>query len=162
MPQKKNPDIAELIRGKTGKIYGELFSVLTIMKGLPLAYNRDMQENKSGLFNTAEIIISCIKQLIIMVPSIKLNKKTTLTAAKSNFSNATDMADYLVLKNIPFRKAHEITGKIINYADKKELRLNEIDIEKLKEFSPCFEKDIFDWINVLNSTKRRKQFYDSN
>ena len=119
MPQKKNPDICELIRGKTGRVYGNLMNLLTVMKGLPLAYNKDMQEDKECLFDSIDTVKLCLKVIVPMLDSIKFNKDNMLNAAKKGFINATDLADYLAKKGIPFRDAYKLVGKIVSYSLKK-------------------------------------------
>jgi argininosuccinate lyase len=142
MPQKKNPDMAELIRGKSGRVFGNLFALLTVLKGLPLAYNKDMQEDKEPVFDSAETVKSSLSILIKMLPEIRFCTDNMKKAALSGCLNATDMADYLVKKGLPFRSAHEVTGKIVLYAVKNKARLEELPLEKLREFSPLFEKDV--------------------
>jgi len=143
MPQKKNPDVAELIRGKTGRIYGGLISVLTLMKGLPLTYNRDMQEDKPPLFDSVDTLKASLGVLIEMMPKIKFNKKRLRDSSLGSYTTATDMAEYLVKRGLPFRDAHEVVGRIVLYAIKNQKRLDEISTEELKEFSSLFEKDIY-------------------
>ncbi len=158
MPQKKNPDAAELIRGKTGRIYGNLLSLLTIMKGLPLSYNRDMQEDKLPVFDTSDTLKSCLRILIEMLPKIKFHAKRMLAAAGESFSVATDITEYLVKKGIPFRKAHEITGKIVLYCIDKNLNLQSLTLRKLKTFSPYILEDIFSILDPAKSVKARTSY----
>lgn len=155
MPQKKNPDVAELIRGKTGRVYGNLMGILTVMKGLPLAYNKDMQEDKEGLFDTVETWKKCLIVLAPMLSTMKINKVSMLSASKGGFTNATDLADYLVRKNIPFRDAHEIVGKLVAHCLTEQLSLDELAIDEFKEFSDKIEDDIYDAISVYNCMARR-------
>jgi argininosuccinate lyase len=148
MPQKKNPDMAELIRGKTGRVYGNLMNLLTIMKGLPLAYNKDMQEDKPPLFDTVDTLTSCLKVFREMIGTMTVNKDRTERAAKSGFMNATDAADYLVKKGVPFRDCHEIIGKLVLYCIENNMNLDDISLDEFKQFSDKFEKDIYDHIDI--------------
>jgi len=143
MPQKKNPDPAELIRGKTGRVYGNLLNMLTTMKGLPLTYNRDMQEDKEPVFDTIDTVIMSLRVITEMLPEIKFNKERMKEACGSGYITATDIAEYLVKKGVPFRNAHEITGKIVLYCNEKGKNLNELSIKELKKFSPKIEKDLY-------------------
>jgi argininosuccinate lyase len=142
MPQKKNPDVAELARGKTGRVYGNLMALLTTMKGLPLAYNRDMQEDKQGFFDTVDTLQSTLNVFAGMVKTIKVNEKNTRKALERGYILATDIADYLVKKGEAFRTAHEIVGKLVKYAVGTGKTLAELDIKEYKEFSPLFEADV--------------------
>jgi argininosuccinate lyase len=155
MPQKKNPDVAELIRGKTGRVYGNLLSLLTVMKGIPLSYNRDLQEDKLPVFDTVETVKSCLIVLNEMLPSIKVNTKRMHETAGDAYSTATDIAEYLVKKGVPFRKAHKITGKIVLYCIKEKKQLRELSINELKKFSPLIKKDIYSHIEAENSVKAK-------
>lgn len=150
MPQKKNPDVAELVRGKTGRVYGNLMGLLTVMKGLPMAYNKDMQEDKEGIFDTVDTIKKCLSIFIPMLSSMKINKDKMALAANKGYINATDVADYLVNKGIPFRTAHEITGKLVLYCIEKNLSLQDLSLEDYKEFSPVFDENILEEIDPLN------------
>ncbi|OPJ56394.1 argininosuccinate lyase [Alkalithermobacter paradoxus] len=150
MPQKKNPDGAELIRGKTGRVYGSLMSILTTMKALPLAYNKDMQEDKEQFFDSINTVISCLKIMTGMLGSMEIKKSNMIKAVKTGFLNATEVADYLVNKGIPFRKAHEIVGLIVLYCESNNLCIEELKIDKLKEFSNLFEEDIYQFIEYRN------------
>ncbi|ACI21748.1 MULTISPECIES: argininosuccinate lyase [Thermodesulfovibrio] len=143
MPQKKNPDPAELIRGKTGRVYGNLLSMLTTMKGLPLTYNRDMQEDKEPVFDTIDTVIMSLRVITEMLPEIKFNKERMKEACGSGYITATDIAEYLVKKGVPFRNAHEITGKIVLYCIEKGKNLNELSIKELRKFSSKIEKDLY-------------------
>ncbi|MDR0886528.1 MAG: argininosuccinate lyase [Clostridiales Family XIII bacterium] len=149
MPQKKNPDMAELIRGKTGRVYGDLVSLLTIMKSLPLAYNKDMQEDKIHLFDAVETLNTSLKVFTEMIDTMSINKDYMRSAAKKGFMNATDAADYLVKKGIPFRQCHEIIGKLVLYCIGEDLTLEEVALDKLKEFSDQFDEDIYEHIGLL-------------
>ncbi len=148
MPQKKNPDMAELIRGKTGRVYGNLITLLTIMKGLPLAYNKDMQEDKLPLFDTVDTLTSCLLVFKDMIATMSVNDKRTEQAAKSGFMNATDAADYLVKKGVPFRDSHEIIGKLVLYCIENNEAIDDLSIDELKGFSDKFEKDVYDHIDI--------------
>jgi len=156
MPQKKNPDLAELIRGKTGRVYGDLIALLTIMKSLPLAYNKDMQEDKEALFDAVDTVK---KSLMVMAPMLKtahFNVDNMAQATKSGFTNATDLADYLAAKGLPFRDAHEIVGRTVLHCSKEGKSLEEIPLVCYQEFSPLIEEDIYEFIAVKNCAARRK------
>lgn len=156
MPQKKNPDMAELIRGKTGRVYGNLVTLLTVMKGLPLAYNKDMQEDKEFFFDSAETVIDCLEIFTGMLSTAKVNSKNMEKAAKFGYINATDCADYLAKKGIPFRTAYNITGKIVAYCIEKGKSLDELDLKEYKTFSDIFENDIYSAIELKNCLSGRK------
>ncbi|UCD89831.1 MAG: argininosuccinate lyase [Desulfobacterales bacterium] len=156
MPQKKNPDVPELVRGKTGRVFGDLVSILTMMKSLPLSYNRDMQEDKAALFNTVDVLTECIGIYIAMLPKVKIHKEAMLQATSKGFLNATDMADYLVIKGMPFRKAHDCVGNAVLYALSKNKELHELNLEELKSFSAIIEADIFDILSTDQMIARRK------
>lgn len=158
MPQKKNPDVAELMRGKTGRVYGALISLLTLMKGLPLSYNRDMQEDKVPVFDTTDTIKSCLTVLTEMLPEIRFNTSVMQATAGEGFSTATDIAEYLVRKKLPFRHAHEITGKIVRYCLQKKKKLHELSIDEFREFSGYFNKDIMGLLSPSESVRTRKSF----
>jgi argininosuccinate lyase len=158
MPQKKNPDVAELVRGKTGRIYGNMMSLLTLMKGLPLSYNRDMQEDKIPLFDTVDTLKICLDIMSAMLPGITFNKKRMAATAGEGYSTATDIAEYLVKKNVPFREAHEITGKIVLHCIKKNIDLHELELKELKSFSPAISKDIFPALAPAASVKARVSY----
>ncbi|MDR1815620.1 MAG: argininosuccinate lyase [Clostridiales Family XIII bacterium] len=149
MPQKKNPDMAELIRGKTGRVYGDLMAILTVMKGLPLAYNKDMQEDKEPLFDAAATLSGCLTAFKGMVASMTVHKDAMAEAAKRGFMNATDAADYLAGKGVPFREAHEIIGKLVAYCVEKGLALEDVDLELLRQISPAFDEDFFARIDLF-------------
>lgn len=155
MPQKKNPDIAELIRGKTGRVYGSLVSLLTTMKGLPLAYNKDMQEDKELTFDSIDTVKGCIALFTGMLSTIKFNKLTMESSAKNGFTNATDAADYLVNKGIPFRDAHGIVGQLVLYCINKKISLDQLTIAEYKEICPVFENDIYDAISLQTCVGKR-------
>jgi len=158
MPQKKNPDVCELVRGKTGGVIGNLISLLILMKSLPLAYNRDMQEDKKPLFEVADTLKACLEVYIQMLPAIKINKEKMRQATEKGFLNATDMADYLVTKGMPFREAHNCVGKAVSYALGKNKELHELSLDELKDFSSLIEHDISDFITVEQMINRRKSF----
>lgn len=155
MPQKKNPDMCELIRGKTGRIYGNLIAILTIMKGLPLAYNKDMQEDKEPIFDSIENIIPCIDILDKMLETLTVNKEIMAKKAEEGYINATDVADYLTKKGLPFREAYKITGSIVKYAIDKKKTLNELTLDEYNTFSDIFTNDIYDAINIHNCVESR-------
>lgn len=155
MPQKKNSDMAELTRGKTGRVYGDLIALLTVLKGLPLAYNKDMQEDKESTFDAFENVKACLTVFDGMVGSIKANRENMLTAAKKGFINATDLADYLTKKGKPFREAYKLCGQIVSYCTKEDKTLEELTLSEYKSFDTMFENDLFDAINLLNCVKRR-------
>ena len=148
MPQKKNPDMAELIRGKTGRVYGDLMALLTVMKGLPLAYNKDMQEDKEPVFDAHDTLLHCLKMMEGMLSTITVNVDRMAQSAKSGFMNATDAADYLVSKGIPFRDCHEIIGKMVLYCIENNKSLEDLSMPELKSFSPAFDDDIYDHIDI--------------
>jgi argininosuccinate lyase len=142
MPQKKNPDVAELARGKAGRVYGHLIAMLTTMKGLPLSYNRDMQEDKEGLFDTVDTLNSTLEVFAAMIGSLRVKGERTHQAAGESYSLATDLADYLVKKGIPFRQAHAIVGRLVRHAIENKKTLSELDITEFKKFSPKFDEDV--------------------
>lgn len=154
MPQKKNPDAAELIRGKTGRVYGDLMSLLTTMKGIPLAYNKDMQEDKEQFFDSVKTVLSCTKIMNGMLSTLKVNQDKTLKAVKTGFLNATEAADYLVNKGMAFRDAHKVIGEIVLYCEEKEKSIEELSISELQKFSNLFEEDVYDFIDYNNSINR--------
>jgi argininosuccinate lyase len=156
MPQKKNPDVPELVRGKTGRVFGDLFSLLTMMKALPLSYNRDMQEDKTALFQTVDILNNCIEIYVKMLPKLKINQETMERATSKGFLNATDMADYLVAKGMPFRQAHGCVGGAVAYASSKKKELHELTLKELKSFSSHIRKDIFKILTTDQMINRRK------
>ncbi|MBW2239743.1 MAG: argininosuccinate lyase, partial [Deltaproteobacteria bacterium] len=156
MPQKKNPDVPELVRGKTGRVFGDLVSMLTIMKSLPLSYNRDMQEDKPVLFGTVDILKQCIEIYIKMLPKLKINTEAMNTAATRGFLNATDMADYLVSTGMPFRQAHGCVGEAVAYALNKKKELHELTLEELQSFSSRIKKDVFKILTTDQMINRRK------
>lgn len=155
MPQKKNPDIAELVRGKTGRVYGALVSILTTMKGIPLAYNKDMQEDKELTFDAIDTVKGCVALFTGMLKTLKFNKDTMKMSAMKGFTNATDAADYLVNHGVPFRDAHSIIGKLVLYCIEKDKAIDELSIEELKAISPVFEQDIFEAISLETCVNKR-------
>lgn len=158
MPQKRNPDMAELIRGKTGRVYGGLVTILTVMKGLPFSYNRDMQEDKEPMFDTADTVKSSLEVLRAMLGGITFKNENMKKALAAGFITATDIADYLTRKGMPFRKSHEVTGKIVGYAEEKGRELMNLHITEYKMFSRLFEDDLFDHITLEGSVSGRKSF----
>ena len=155
MPQKKNPDIAELVRGKTGRVYGALISLLTTMKGLPLAYNTDMQEDKELTFDAMDTVKGCIALFNGMVSTMRFNKEIMEASAKNGFTNATDAADYLVNHGVPFRDAHGIIGRLVLYCIDKKCAIDDLSLEELKEISPVFEEDIYEAISLKTCVEKR-------
>ena len=155
MPQKKNPDIAELIRGKSGRVYGSLISLLTTMKGLPLAYNKDMQEDKEMSFDAIDTVKSLIKLMSGMLSSMKFNHEKMVKSARGGFTNATDAADYLVKKNVPFRDAHEIVGRLVLYGIENNKALDDFTLEEFKNISEVFDNDIYDAISLKTCVEKR-------
>ena len=155
MPQKKNPDIAELVRGKTGRVYGALISLLTTMKGLPLAYNKDMQEDKEFTFDAIDTTKGCIKLFTGMIDTMTFNKDNMESSAKNGFTNATDAADYLVKKNVPFRDAHGIVGQLVLFCESKGIALDDMTLEEYKAISPVFEEDIYEAISLKTCVEKR-------
>ena len=156
MPQKKNPDVAELVRGKTGRVYGDLITLLTVMKGIPLAYNKDMQEDKEALFDALDTVTLSLKTFCGMIDTMKVNKDNMKKGASGGFTNATDVADYLAKHNVPFRTAHSIVGEIVLYCIKENKAIEELSLEEFKSFSPVFEEDIYNAINLLTCVEERK------
>ncbi len=148
MPQKKNPDVAELIRGKTGRVYGSLFTILTVMKSLPLAYNKDMQEDKEAVFDAIDTIKLCLPVFTNMIRTMTVHKDNMLSGAKGGFTNATDVADYLVKKGVPFRESHAVVGKMVAMAIEKGKALDEFTMDEFKSCSALIEEDIYDAISM--------------
>ncbi len=155
MPQKKNPDIAELVRGKTGRVYGALMSLLTTMKGLPLAYNKDMQEDKELTFDAIDTVKGCVSLFTGMIDTMTFNKPVMEESAKHGFTNATDAADYLVNHGVPFRDAHGIIGQLVLYCIDKNKALDDLSIDEFKAVSPVFEEDIYDAISLKTCVEKR-------
>lgn len=156
MPQKKNPDLAELVRGKTGRVYGDLMTLLTLMKSLPLAYNKDMQEDKEALFDALDTVKKCLVVFDSMLKTAKFRKEEMAAAARGGFTNATDLADYLVNKGLAFRDAHEVVGRAVLYCIENKKVLEELDLEKYQELSPLVEADVFAYLDIPGCVNRRK------
>ncbi len=155
MPQKKNPDMAELVRGKTGRVYGDLFSLFTTLKGLPLAYNKDMQEDKESVFDACDTVIMCIKVFTGMIETLRANTTNMKRAAQKGFINATDLADYLVKKGLPFRSAYKISGMLVALCIEKNTVLEELPIETYKEYCELFETDVYTEIDLMTCLEKR-------
>ena len=158
MPQKKNPDITELIRGKTGRTYGNLIALLTMLKGLPLAYNKDMQEDKELLFDSIDTVKQCLSIFTPMLKTSTFLKDNMYNAAKKGFINATDLADYLAKKGMPFRDAYKLTGSIVLDSIKNNTTLDEIKIDKYKEYSSLIDSDVYEAIDLRNCANKRLSF----
>jgi argininosuccinate lyase len=155
MPQKKNPDIAELVRGKTGRVYGALMSLLTTMKGIPLAYNKDMQEDKEFVFDAIDTTKGCLALFTGMLRTMRFNKDVMENSAKNGFTNATDAADYLVNHGVAFRDAHGIVGQLVLYCIEKDIALDDMTLEEFKAISPVFEEDIYEAISMKTCVDKR-------
>ncbi|TVP84351.1 MAG: argininosuccinate lyase [Alkalicoccus sp.] len=158
MPQKKNPDVPELLRAKTGRVYGNLFGLLTVLKGLPLAYNKDMQEDKEGMFDTVETLEAGLAMLAPMIETMEVKTENMKQAVSEDFSNATDIADYLVNKDVPFREAHEVIGKIVLYSINKKKFLLDLTIEEYKQFHSLFEEDIYHVLEPSQVVRNRNSY----
>lgn len=158
MPQKKNPDVSELIRGKTGRVYGNLMALLTVMKGLPLTYNKDMQEDKEGLMDSADTIETCLKLTMSMLPKMKLNKERMYYAAGRAYSNATDLADYLAKKGLPFREAHEVAGKLVALGIKQGKDLQQLELSEMQQVSLLIDKDVFETLRLESVVSVRNSY----
>ncbi|MDO8786440.1 MAG: argininosuccinate lyase [Syntrophales bacterium] len=156
MPQKKNPDVAELIRGKTGRIYGNLIALLTILKGLPMTYNRDLQEDKEPIFDTADTVLGCLQILTGMIRHLKFNREKMQKGAAGGFSTATDVADYLAIRGVPFRESHGIVGNIVAYCMEKKKELSDLTIKEFQGFYQGFEEDVYQCLQVENSVNARR------
>ena len=155
MPQKRNPDMAELVRGKTGRVYGDLLGLLTTLKGLPLAYNKDMQEDKEGVFDACDTVKMCLKVFTPMVETMTVLTDNMKKAAGEGFINATDLADYLVKKGMPFRTAYKISGQLVALCMSKKTVLEDLPLEEYKKYSDLFDNDLYDAVNLENCVKRR-------
>jgi argininosuccinate lyase len=155
MPQKKNPDVPELVRGKTGRVFGDLMAVLTLMKSLPLSYNRDMQEDKEPLFDAVDVVSACIDIYSRMLPRVEFNQAVMRAAASKGFLNATDLADYLVAKGVPFRKAHSIVGQAVSQALERGQELHELSVEDLQAFDKHIDQSVFDILSLEAMIDRR-------
>ncbi len=157
MPQKKNSDMAELVRGKTGRVYGDMIALFTIMKSLPLAYNKDMQEDKEQIFDAVDSVKACLDIFVGMLSTMTVNEDVMRMAAAKGFINATDLADYLVNKGIPFRDAYKISGQIVAYCIASQKTLEELSLDVYKQFSPLFDQDVYDAIDLFNCLIRRRK-----
>ena len=155
MPQKKNPDIAELVRGKSGRVVGSLMTLLTIMKGLPLTYNRDLQEDKEPVFDAVDTVSASLSIIAELLENLKFNTEKMIDATKSGFMTATDLADYLVLKDVPFREAHGIVGRIVSYCIDRGCELVDLTVQDMQQFSPVIEKDVYEVISIDGSVQSR-------
>ncbi|MGD8390185.1 MAG: argininosuccinate lyase [Desulfobacterales bacterium] len=155
MPQKKNPDVAELIRGKSGRVFGDLMAMLTLMKSLPLSYNRDMQEDKALLFDAADTLSACVDITVQLLPKIKFKKSRMQAAAGEGYLNATDLADYLVTKGMPFREAHHCVGQVVRYAVANRKEIHALSLSELRQFSDRIEAEIFDFLTTQQMIDRR-------
>jgi argininosuccinate lyase len=158
MPQKKNPDVPELVRGKAGRVFGDLFALLTLMKSLPLAYNRDMQEDKPAVFDAVDTLKACIEIYTAMLPRLRINRDTLYQATTTGFLNATDLADYLVTKGMTFRESHSCVGKAVGYASSRKKELHELTLEEMKSFSSLIAEDIFGILTPEEMINRRTSF----
>ncbi len=155
MPQKKNPDVSELVRGKTARVVGNLMAIITLMKSLPMTYNRDMQEDKEPLFDTVDTLKSCLDIYIAMIPNIQVNTSSMLSACEHGFLNATDFADYLVGKGMPFRQAHSVSGRAVAFALEKKKELHEFSIDDFKQFSDLIDENVFEYLSIEKMISRR-------
>jgi argininosuccinate lyase len=155
MPQKKNPDVPELVRGKSGRVYGNLVSLLTVMKSLPLAYNKDMQEDKEPLFDSIDTVKGSLKIFVSMIAEMKVKADNMRIAAARGFSTATDIADYCVRKGLPFRQAHEVVGKTVRYCIEQGKDIPELSVEEFRRFSDLIEEDIYDFVTLEASVNAR-------
>ncbi len=158
MPQKKNPDVVELVRGKTGRVYGDLIGILTMLKGLPLAYNKDMQEDKEALFDAVDTLKGCIGIFIPMLQTLVFKRAKMLDATKDGYLNATDLADYLVAKGLPFRSAHSVAGKLVHYCIEKQKRLEDLTLEEFQTASTLIEKDVYEKLDIQNIVAVRNSY----
>ena len=156
MPQKKNPDVPELIRGKTGRVFGHLHALLTIMKGLPLAYNRDLQEDKIPLFDTVDTVKASLNMVRELIAGAKARKDKMLAAAQDGFMNATDLADYLAGRGVPFRAAHAVAGKVVRFCLSQGRRIEELPLAQLKRFSAHIDKDLYRYLSAEAMVERRR------
>jgi len=156
MPQKKNPDVPELMRGKTGRVYGNLVALLTVTKGLPLAYDRDLQEDKEPVFDTVDTLLATLRLLSKMLPEIRINRETMARMAAHNFTLATDLADYLVRRAVPFRKAHHVVGQVVQYCIRNGKELTDCSLDEFKTFHKAFDEDVFQYLDISNVIDRRR------
>ncbi|MDX9896962.1 MAG: lyase family protein, partial [Desulfofustis sp.] len=155
MPQKKNPDIPELVRGKSGRVIGSLMSLLTLVKGLPLTYNRDLQEDKEPVFDAVDTVSASLSIMAELVANLRFKTERLQAATTSGFMTATDLADYLVVKDVPFREAHGIVGRIVAYCVEKKCELETLSLEEMRRFSPVIDKDVFEVLSVNGSVDSR-------
>jgi argininosuccinate lyase len=155
MPQKKNPDVPELVRGKTGRVNGNLISLLTLMKSQPLAYNKDNQEDKEPLFDTVDTLLGSLRAYADMMPHVEVNKESMRESTMRGFSTATDLADYLVTKDMPFRDAHEVVGKAVGYGVEQGKDLSEMSLQELQQFSDTIGEDVFEVLTLEGSVAAR-------
>jgi argininosuccinate lyase len=158
MPQKKNPDVPELVRGKTGRLIGNLVSLMTALKGLPMAYNRDLQEDKEPLFDSVDTVSASLEVLAKMTSKLRFNRQRMREAATAGFTLATEMADYLAAKGLPFREAHEVVGRIVRHCIERNRRIEELGVEELRQFSPSFGPDVKAWLDPAAAIERRQVF----
>jgi len=158
MPQKKNPDMAELVRGKTGRVYGDLMAMLTTLKGLPLAYNKDMQEDKEAIFDAVDTVKMCLKVFAPMVETMTAKPENMKKAAQGGFINATDLADYLVKKGMPFRSAYKISGQIVAQCIREGLVLDTLPLSEYRKYSDLFEEDLYEEISLETCVGKRSSF----
>ncbi|MDD4170111.1 MAG: argininosuccinate lyase, partial [Desulfotomaculaceae bacterium] len=156
MPQKKNPDVAELVRGKSGRVFGNLQALLTMLKGLPLAYNKDLQEDKEALFDTVDTVKKCLIVFKPMLETMRVRKDNMAAAARGGFTNATDLADYLVRRGVPFREAHEVAGKLVGYCLNQGRTLDQLTLDEYKKFSSLIAEDVYEAININRCVEARK------
>jgi argininosuccinate lyase len=157
MPQKKNPDALELVRGKTGRVYGHALALLTIVKGLPLTYNKDMQEDKEAVFDTADTVRESLEVTATVLRNVRLREARARDAASVGYMNATEMADYLVRRGQPFREAHEAAGRMVLHALSKGLELHELELEELQEFSPLVAEDVYEALSLEQTLATKSQ-----
>ena len=158
MPQKKNPDVPELVRGKTGRVYGHLVALLTLMKSQPLAYNKDNQEDKEPLFDTVNTVLACLRAFADMIPAIEANREAMYRAAGAGYSTATDLADYLVRRGVAFRDAHEIVGRAVHLAIKRHTTLDTLPLTDLQTLSPAIGEDVYESLTLEGSINARNHF----
>ena len=158
MPQKKNPDMAELARGKTGRVYGDLMTLLTVMKGLPLAYNKDMQEDKEPVFDAVDTVIMCLDVYVGMIKTMKAKTDNMKKAAQKGFINATDLADYLVVKGLPFRSAYKTSGQIVSYCIQNNKTLEELSLDEYKQFSSLIDSGVYEAVDLYNCVSKRQSY----
>jgi argininosuccinate lyase len=155
MPQKKNPDAAELIRGKTGRVMGDLISLLTVLKGLPLAYNKDLQEDKEPVFDAADTVLDCLRVMAPMLLGLNVRQERLLEAAQGGFLNATELADYLAARGVPFRQAHEVAGRAVRLAEQSGRSLEQLALEEYKSLCSVIERDVFEVLDPSHAVNRR-------